>query len=185
MGAVLLSHIQNLEHSIKINPEAKLPHQMEENLEMVLYAMSSAGLNYNLTLEEFRKPYARDMMLFVLYLFLNLPNYIARATFEFEGALGETITKKIELTNPSKKEIVYYARIDGSPDFVLKERLIPMAPKGKKGSTVSLPIEFTSRFSRPDHAVLTLTSEGKNGLSVATMVFHLRSRITSRHPVKV
>ena len=43
------------------------------------------------------------MLLFVMFLFQNLPHYVPKTTIIFSTMLGVNMTKNIELTNPSKK----------------------------------------------------------------------------------
>ena len=84
-------------------------------------------------------PDARDMLLVVLYLYQNLPQYLPRTAIEFSGVLGQTIVKAIELRNPSKTAITYYVTMEGSPDFTIDTQTLSLEPQ----ATVAFPVEFT------------------------------------------
>eukprot|EP00466_Bigelowiella_natans_P008048 jgi/Bigna1/73806/fgenesh1_pg.26_\ len=107
---------------------------------------------------DFMKPIARDLMLFTLYLFRNLHSFTPKSTITFETVLGGSVTKSIELSNPSKKPLTYYAQYEGSPDFSLLAHSISLAPKGKKGSTATLEVQFVSRFSKVVNGRILLTA---------------------------
>ena len=84
----------------------------------ILTPSSSSSLGLELPLSPTRicakpAPDARDMLLVVLYLYQNLPQYLPRTSIEFAGVLGQTIVKSIELRNPSKSSIKYYVTIEG------------------------------------------------------------------------
>ena len=57
--------------------------------------------------------YQRENLLAVLYLFQHLPQQVPRTEIEFKGALGATITKAIELKNPTKRAITYHVSLEG------------------------------------------------------------------------
>eukprot|EP00466_Bigelowiella_natans_P011255 jgi/Bigna1/72093/fgenesh1_pg.18_\ len=185
LSDVLRSHVQSLDSGLDLDPNPKTDEAKLNNIKLLIETFKYCGLSIELMLSDFQKPIARDLMLLTLYLYLNLPSYMPKAVVTFACKLGESTKKTIELSNPSRKEIKYHARIDGSKDFQLQNTVVPLAPKGKRGSTLAFPIEFVSRFSQPSRATLTLTSEGKACTKVATMVFSLRSQITARQPMKI
>ena len=43
--------------------------------------------------------------------------------------LGETVIKKIELTNPRDRPISYWVRLEAHPDFSIQEDSIKIEPK--------------------------------------------------------
>jgi hypothetical protein len=72
--------------------------------------MRHLGLTFEIDPMDLIKPIARDMMLFCLYLFQNLPHFTPKASIIFKAPLGGSLTKHIELSNPSKNPITYYAQ---------------------------------------------------------------------------
>ena len=134
---------------------------------------------------------ARDMILFVLWLFQHLPHFIPKSTLEFKTSLGAPeSTQCIELTNPSSsKSIAYSVSMEGSSDFKVDRGVIRLAPRGKPGSTVKVPVRFQSRFSKPVEARLVFTAaspeeagSGKGAAHASTLVFVLKSHIVDRLP---
>ena len=45
------------------------------------------------------------MILYSTLIYLTIPHYVSKGIITFEGILGETVTKNIELKNPTKKTI--------------------------------------------------------------------------------
>jgi hypothetical protein len=70
------------------------------------------------TQNDFIKPSAREMILFIMQLYISLPNYVPKGTpILFSCVLGEEVTKTIELNNPTAKPVSYWVKYEGSPDF--------------------------------------------------------------------
>lgn len=47
----------------------------------------------------------------------------------FECILGESVTKLIELNNPTYKGVSYYVRYEGSSDFIIEESSFKIEPR--------------------------------------------------------
>lgn len=120
------------------------------------------------------------MLLFILYLYQTLPQFLPKTTIILEGTLGQKITKNIQLKNPSNKTIIYSVEYSGSPDFKVNSKEISLQP----GGTLSYPIEFISRFSKSVKGKIVFSNKRDSGLGAAAMVFLLESQITSRPPLK-
>ena len=59
--------------------------------------------------KEFYNPSPREMILFTMSLFMNLPHYIPQsAPIVFTCILGQTVVKSIELNNPTGKVLSYW-----------------------------------------------------------------------------
>ncbi|GAB5362482.1 hypothetical protein AAMO2058_000800600 [Amorphochlora amoebiformis] len=183
LRSVIISHVPTLHEQLSFN-EGPLDSKARL-IKNIIKAMKTIGLPLELTEEDFASPVARDMMIICLFLYQSLPNYLPKATIDFEGRLAESITKTIEFSNPSRKLITYYARIEGCRDFTLEQDVVQLEGKGKKGSKTSLKIHMLPRFSRSQQARLTLVGQGKDGTAVAPMVFNLNSHINSRKEAKV
>lgn len=62
----------------------------------------------------------REMVLLVEQLNQILPNYLPKAPpIQFTCSLGQSVSKAIEISNPSKHTVSYWAKIEGSKDFQL------------------------------------------------------------------
>lgn len=178
---VLKSYIPSLESTLTINPKPKNDKDREANTLQLLSAIKRIGLPFALQLSDFERPLARDMMLVALYLYQNLPNYYPKANIAFKTRLGDSTTKSVELSNPSKKKpITYKVKLEGSRDFRVESKSVTLNPKGKRGAKVSIPVHFTARFSDPREARLTLTSDDQSNTNAATVVFALRSHVKER-----
>lgn len=158
---------------------------IRQNAERVVAAMRDLGLELPLSPNRICAkpvPDARDMLLVVLYLYQNLPQYLPRTSIEFSGVLGQTIVKSIELRNPSTSTITYYVTIEGSPDFTIDTQTLELEPQ----ATVAYSVEFTSRFSSEVTARLMFRaqSNGGGGVTAATMVFELKSAVHSRRAMR-
>ncbi len=191
--ALLQSHVPALAsqgrplYGFQRNPTT--PEHARQNAERVVAAMRDLGLDLPLSPNRIATPGsssppdARDMLLLVLYLYQNLPQYLPRTTIEFAGVLGQTIVKSIELRNPSKSPITYYVTIEGSEDFTIEGQQLELAPQ----ATVPFPVEFTSRFSSEVSARLMFRAQGESGgggATAATMVFELVSKVHSRRAMR-
>jgi len=136
------------------------------------------------------------MVLFVSFLFERLPAFVPRGTLMFKGALGakDDMVQCVELSNPSAQRSMHYAvALEGlgAADFSVDASTVTLAPRGKPGATVKVPIRCRARFSRPVEARLVFTAgageSGADGGLVApspasTLVFTLKTQIVSRVP---
>mmetsp|Transcript_20679 Transcript_20679/g.39293 ORF Transcript_20679/g.39293 Transcript_20679/m.39293 type:complete len:2902 (+) Transcript_20679:155-8860(+) len=152
----------------------------EENAAHIIQALQEIGLYFPIQINDIVTPQPKDMLLFVMFLYMNLPHYVPKTVIPFSTMLGVNVTKNIELTNPSRKAITYYAQLQGSSDFSIKEDQIKIEPR----QTVSFPIEFQSRFSRIVEGQINFTSRREGNVHAAAMVFKLRSRCVGSKPKK-
>lgn len=118
---------------------------MKNNATCVINSLKEMSINNCLVNNDILVPSAREMCLLILQLFLNLPHFIPKASIEFSGILGDLVLKTIELTNPSKKQINYNVRLEGSNDFLIDNDLVTI----EGNSTASFPLTFKSRISSP------------------------------------
>ena len=79
----------------------------EWNANKIISALHEIKLQTYFTSRDLLAPSQREMILFCLYLYNNLPHYIPKATIEFPCVLGETVTKFVELSNPTNRTISY------------------------------------------------------------------------------
>ena len=86
---------------------------------------------------------SRPMILLCIMIYLTMPNYIPKGKIVFPCILGESVTKTIELRNPTKHSIQYIVLREGHPDFAFKEKKILIDSR----KVVAFPITFHSRIS--------------------------------------
>jgi len=89
--------------------------------------------------------------------------------------------KKVKLSNPSSKPLVYQILIAGldARDFkVPKGDHVTISPK----STLHLNVEFRSRFLRPAEATLVLVGRRHGSAVGSTLTFSLRTQIDDITP---
>ena len=92
-------------NTMKMNPVAK--EEFIHNAERVITALEDIGLATQLTPKDIEIPRQREMVIFCLYLYNNLPHYIPKDTIEFKCTLRDEVIKHIVLSNPSAKPINY------------------------------------------------------------------------------
>lgn len=147
---------------------------LERNASLLLEAMKEFGMDLApMTPRDFLDSSGRDNMLFAAYLFNTLPQYVPKTTVKFKGKLNDTITKSIELTNPTKWPIDYTVTLDGSEDFKLPDNKFHLEPR----SSGSFAIECRPRFSRKVEGRCMFLSNRGGTFSAATMIFALETDV--------
>jgi hypothetical protein len=160
------------------NPTDKSAAQANAN--KLLSSLKALGLDMAIEASQITEADPRDMLLIILYLYQNLPQFVPKTTIEFFGVLGTQIIKSIELRNPSKRPITYRVSLEGCDDFKISTNKITLEP----GVIQSFPVEFVSRFSKTVTARLTFRAMRDGGGNAATMVFNLKSAVHSRKSLK-
>jgi hypothetical protein len=122
----------------------------------------------------------RDALLGVLFLYQQLPQLVPKTNIEFRGALGQVVTKTIELKNPTRRSITYHVSLDGASEYSIAEKTLKLEAE----SLGSFTVQCTTRFSEPVFGRLTFRSRREGGMAAATMVFLLCNTVTSRPPVQ-
>jgi len=145
-------------------------------------------------------PSARELLLFCVQLYQALPHYIPKATIEFPAVLKDTVTKNIELSNPSKQPIAYWVKIIGpTEDFEIDTdaKIDPIAGKLDRdssgnvsiriepGQTIPFPIRFKSRISKVVKGRIIFTNKREGNVQAAAMVFELASNVYERISIEV
>ena len=75
------------------------------------------------------------------YLFEILPRFIPITTLDFTTTIHKNLTKTVQIQNPSKAEITYKARIEGSHNYSLINDSLTIPPNG----TADFPVAFSAR----------------------------------------
>lgn len=111
------------------------------------------------------------MILFCLFLFHTLPQYVPKATVEFKGRLQERVTKEIEISNTSSTPVTYTVQMEGSSDFSISEHTVHLEAKTSR----KFPVSFISRFSKPAEARLVLISKRKGAAQQGTPIYYMKT----------
>eukprot|EP00742_Colponemidia_sp_Colp-10_P012089 GILJ01013522.1.p1 GENE.GILJ01013522.1~~GILJ01013522.1.p1 ORF type:complete len:1736 (+),score=300.62 GILJ01013522.1:326-5209(+) len=141
----------------------------ERNATCLLSALEDYGLHPRVTPHELLEGSALDNALFAAYLFNSLPQYVPKTTIKFKGKVLDTITKHIELSNPTKWPVDYEVSIDGNDRFKINETKIHLEPK----ATTSFAISITPCFAKKAEALCMFRSNRGS----STMVFNLETDI--------
>lgn len=185
LAAAVQNHIGAVGSLLKVKFNALSEEQKKANVERVLAALNENGLQNFVMVRDLSPSQisAREMVLFAMVLMHSLPQYVSKTTIEFPCILGETLTKTIQLTNPSNKQITYWVKLEGSSDFQLDH---PDDFSIPARSTEGFPIRFQSRLSNSISAKLRFTSRaGEGSARAAVMVFMLVSKVVARKSERV
>jgi hypothetical protein len=111
-------------------------------------------------------------------LLTTLPLYFPKQTIKFMCELREETQKVIELTNPSNKEVNYWAKIIGDEGFELETNDITIQPK----QTVEVKITYTCRFFKSAEAKLCFIQKQEDDIKnrVSPVVFALKTEVMGK-----
>jgi hypothetical protein len=116
-----------------------------------------------------------DFIFLLLFLYQTLPLFSPRGVIEFTSQLHQTVTKTIEINNPTTRTIVYNIDIIGGAEFTVTEKQITLLPKSQQNITV----EFKSRFNH-DVSSLLIVKVNKMALNLASIfTYTLNGRVES------
>lgn len=135
------------------------------------------GLVYDINALDLTDPNPITISLFCAYLYENLPNYLPKSSVDFSGALGETLSKNVKISNPSKKNIMYQALIIGpnSECFHLPKGSQILLPSKSK---MSLQVNYQGKNLRTGNAYLVLISKKEDTTLGSTLCFCLKTSIS-------
>ena len=172
-GAVIANHVPSLARTLASLKKADAKEDRMANAQQVVAACKSIGLGYCPSASQLASAPARDMMLFAIYLFNTLPALLPRATIDFDGRLNDTVTKHIELTNPSGRPLVYSVKIDGDCEFTCADSL-----KIGARDRIKFPVHCFHKFQDAVSAQIFFVGERVAGGSAGiTLVFDLKSSV--------
>jgi hypothetical protein len=176
LSALLRAHVPHIASKFEtLKRDPQIVMDFEHNATLIVAAINEARLDYVITVRDLIQCVPRDMLLFCIYLFNTLPQYIPKTTIMFQGNLMENIVKTIELTNPTKFPIEYTITIEGSKEFTVPEDKITLKPKAK----FSLPVEIQPKFSLPSEGRLTLHASRSGTFNPVSLVFLLQTIVTT------
>ena len=170
-SAVIISHIPSTKSIFAEMRKTSEAAAKLKNAKKLYNAIKDMGLTYCPPPEYLCEAPAHILILFSLDLFNVLPSFIPRALIEFDGELNDTVTKHIELANPSSKPLIYTIRIDGSAEFKAENKL-KLGPREK----ILFPVSSHHQFRRDAEAQIFFVSERSSaGAAGVNLVFNLRS----------
>ncbi|GMH42128.1 hypothetical protein BSKO_10047 [Bryopsis sp. KO-2023] len=179
--ALLLNHwpaLVRYAHTLVKKPVKD--EQFKTNAELIVRMIQDINLPFPIKEHEIMNPNASEMPIFILYLYQTLPELIPRTVVDFTGRLGEHQVKTIQLSNPSKKVLIYSTRLEGHADFEVDTSVVKIDPK----STAELTVSCTPTIAIPQESRLVLLSRRDGGAHASTLVFNLRSLVNCRAPLK-
>ena len=114
---------------------------------------------------------SREMLLFALFLYQQLPHYIPKATVSFTGGLHEPLARSIELSNPAKKQIIYDVRLEGAPCFKVADTQVRLDGRTTLGFKISCHAVFTGKHK--GRVIFLSRGDGIGTAHASTLVFDL------------
>ncbi|XP_053738274.1 cilia- and flagella-associated protein 47-like [Synchiropus splendidus] len=158
--------------------------QILHNNIIVTRALNKLSLNMDVQATELSDPNPIQMLMLCVHLYERLPQYLPQKTITLSGALHDSFTKQVNLTNPSSKALKYRAVLLGEDAklFSLPEGSnISVPPKG----SAHLTVQFAFSYLQPKEAVLLLVSTSTTGASAATLSFNLVTCVTQITPTNI
>lgn len=153
-------------------------NEILENLIVLRETFIDMQLHYVPEFEDLVNIEPRDSILFLTYMFNILPSYLPKENVVFECKIGDSVTKKITLSNPHMSLLTYNVKLDSTTeDFSIKETLIKIEPK----ESHEFFITFTGRISKPLTGKLIFKPKKEGELLMAPIVYNLSSKITGRY----
>ena len=121
--------------------------------------------------------HARVLTLLSLTLMDVLPQLVPKTAVAFAGRLNVPVERKIELSNPTKRQITYMVRLDGSDEFAAADKYVVLDAKASGAITIT----HTARFSQPAASTLYILP-ATAGERASPLVFALSSTVQANQP---
>ncbi|KAM3143753.1 Encoded by [Paramecium bursaria] len=153
------------------------------NIQKILQVFSEIRFSIPLDLTGLVQPSGREMVIFMMHLFNQIPHYLPKGTETFSCVLGQQVTRTILLSNRTNKPISYWVKLEKDEDF-----------KSESGDAIRLEpgvlnfpfkIKFLSRVSQPVYDRITFMSKRDNNAFTGAIVYDLKSQITGRESKSV
>ncbi|CEG49593.1 uncharacterized protein PHALS_07349 [Plasmopara halstedii] len=185
----------NLETFKTHQQTSRSTNQLQQKADVLLQILNTFGLDFGMNPKRFLLHFTgREMFILLLHLYQTLPQFLPKATIDFQGTLGQKIEKNIELQNPSQRPLRYHVFLlqnhNGASqktmnEFTLESNELLL----EAGKTGTFRVTFQPRFSRQLRVRLVFQAVRDDTLSFggtgATMVFMLESNIVARKPVRI
>ena len=121
--------------------------------------------------------HARVLTLLTLTLMDVLPQLVPKTSVSFAGRLNVPVERRIELSNPTKRQITYMVRLDGSDEFAAADKYVVLDAKARGAITIT----HTARFSQPAASTLYILP-ATAGERASPLVFALSSTVQANQP---
>lgn len=149
--ALLKAHTTSLKVPL---PNSAIDHSTPEDTAILFTSsLKSLKLAFSPTADEISCKSDCVLAIVAAYLFETLPRFIPIASVDFTTTLHKTISKAVQIQNPSKAEITYKAVLEGSQTFSLPNDSLIIPPNG----TADINVVFTARTIKKQTARLILT----------------------------
>jgi hypothetical protein len=148
--------------------------EIQKRCSKFVECLVSIGISTHVQPDDIERSRHREMMLLVEQLYQVLPNYLPKSLpIQFTCSLGQSVSKVIEISNPSKHTVSYWAKIEGSKDFQMESE--PAFVIESKRS-VEFKVRYMSHFSNSSSATITFIGKKDTKSVPATMVFSLKGQ---------
>ncbi|KAL0227790.1 hypothetical protein RCL1_003933 [Eukaryota sp. TZLM3-RCL] len=138
------------------------------------------GLNLNILISDLLIPSSRHMIILLSILASILPCYDTHSTIDFPAKLNTKATRKIQVSNPTNRPVSYRVIIHGKTNHFSTIDKLTVDPQ----STSTIEIDYLSRFSVSEEAILYIIPFKVNLASPQPLVFALKSIIKSSKPLQ-
>ncbi|CAD8092149.1 unnamed protein product [Paramecium primaurelia] len=152
------------------------------NSNKVLAALMDMKFSIPFELGNFAEPSGREMLILVLHLFNQLPNYLNKGTEVFSCVLGQSISRTLLIINKNNRPVSYWVKLEKEEDFKLEGGdHIKLEPN----QHLPYKIKFVSRISQPVTDRITFMPKREHNLFTAAIVYDLKSQILGRESKSV
>jgi hypothetical protein len=119
------------------------------------------------------------MLLVLEHLYMILPSYLQKGEpIVFSCQFGQVVTKSVEITNPSKHQLTYVAKVEGCRAYSIEGESEFLIDSKK---THEVKIRYVSNINLSNSAAtLTLTGKASAKYTPSTFVFVLKSHNLGR-----
>ncbi|XP_028379248.1 cilia- and flagella-associated protein 47 [Phyllostomus discolor] len=158
--------------------------QVFHNSLMVVNSLLEIGLTMGIKATDICDPNPILMLMFCVFLYEKLPQFVPKEMVIFNCTLHETMIKTIKVRNSSRKAIVYKMTFIGrdATDFSLHMSKDVVAIPA--GGHIIVTVQFASRFLHPAEASLMLLSKSKLEVGGTAIVYALKGEVHEFHPIE-
>jgi hypothetical protein len=141
----------------------EIVEERSTNCEVLTNSMRDLNLQFFPSAVELQDGDNIILAIFLFQLYQTLPHYVATTTLEFATPLNKPINQSVTLSNPSKCQVVYNAKLYGSSSFRCISSSVVLAPN----QTLDFQVRFLSNNHLPQAALLRLLPETTFSMSQA------------------
>ncbi|KAK2945450.1 putative Cilia- and flagella-associated protein 47 [Blattamonas nauphoetae] len=163
---------------IKIQEQCRSSNDRLKNAASILAAMKQLGMETFVQETDIIHPDPRVMVLLVYSLYQILPYFIPSTKIEIPAASGIETTKTVELSNPTKRTLLYNIRLEGDPGFVLQTPTLTLE-SGKSGGVT---VKVNPRFSSPIKTTLLFIPKIQGGGPIHPISMQLVTKVLNPPP---